>query len=196
MVLKSWGLDILVSTTSFKKSNIGWPQQPPTEKVLKFNMIFHNSTRKIFFQNIKNKAEFKNLDDSEVLGSDFLVFRTSAASMTSTASTTSMASMTSTASFHQKFYWSWWLDHSWHPNDQYWPLFLEWIIKNPNFHWYLLPFCRRLLRSADITFFKTGCWNYNIQTSGFQNHLQTNISLYISICQTQITCDVSIWDTL
>jgi hypothetical protein len=67
-------------------------------------MIFHNSTKKIFFQNVKNKAEFKNLDDSEVLGSDFLVFRTSAASMTSTASTTSMASMTSTASFHQNFY--------------------------------------------------------------------------------------------
>ena len=30
-------------------------KQPPTEKVLKFNMIFHNSTRKIFFQKIKIK---------------------------------------------------------------------------------------------------------------------------------------------
>ena len=54
------------------------------------------------------------------------VLRTSAASMTSTASTTSM---TSTASFHQKIYWSCWLDHPWHPNDQYWPLLVEWIIK-------------------------------------------------------------------
>ena len=29
----------------FKKHYIGWPQQPPTEKVLKFNMIFHDSTK-------------------------------------------------------------------------------------------------------------------------------------------------------
>ena len=31
VVLKSLGSDILVSSTSFQKSNIGWPQQPPTE---------------------------------------------------------------------------------------------------------------------------------------------------------------------
>ena len=56
------------------------------------------------FPKHQNKAEFKNLDDSEVLSSDFPDLRTSAASMTSTASTTSMASMTFTASFHQKHY--------------------------------------------------------------------------------------------
>ena len=33
VVLKSWDLDIWVSSTSFQKNNIGWPQQPPTEKV-------------------------------------------------------------------------------------------------------------------------------------------------------------------
>ena len=60
--------------------------------------------QKTFFSKHKNKAEFKCLDDSEVLSSDFSGLRTSAASMTSTASTTSMASMTSTASFHQKKY--------------------------------------------------------------------------------------------
>ena len=37
-------LDICVSSTSFQKNDIGWPQQPPTEKVLKFNMIFHDYT--------------------------------------------------------------------------------------------------------------------------------------------------------
>jgi hypothetical protein len=58
----------------------------------------------LFFQNIKIKNENQNLDDSEVLSSDFLVFTISAASMTSTASTTSMASMTSTASFYQNVY--------------------------------------------------------------------------------------------
>ena len=36
----SGGLEFYVSSTSFQKSNIGWPQQPPTEKVLKLNMTF------------------------------------------------------------------------------------------------------------------------------------------------------------
>ena len=27
------GLDIGVSSTSFEKNNMGWPQQPPTERV-------------------------------------------------------------------------------------------------------------------------------------------------------------------
>ena len=87
----------------FKKNYIGWPQQPPTEKVLKFNMIFHDYTQ-FFFSKHKNKAEFKCLDESEVLSSDFPGLKTSAASMTSMASTASVASMTSTASFHQKIY--------------------------------------------------------------------------------------------
>ena len=33
-LVASGGLGIWVSSTSFQKSNIGWPQQPPTEKVL------------------------------------------------------------------------------------------------------------------------------------------------------------------
>ena len=55
-----------------------------------------------FLSKHHNKAEFKNLDDSEVLSSDFPDLRTSAASVTSTASTASVVSMTFTASFHQK----------------------------------------------------------------------------------------------
>ena len=97
----SGGYDIWISLTSFQKSNIGWPQQPLTEKVLKFNMPLHDSTIKDILSKHQNKAEFKDLDDSEVFSSNFPVLRTSAASMTST---TSMASMISTASFHQKFY--------------------------------------------------------------------------------------------
>jgi hypothetical protein len=73
---------------------------------------------------------------------------------------------------------------------------VEWIIKNPNFHGYLYLFCRRLLSSADIKFLKTGWWKANIQISGFQNHRQTNSSLHIFICQSQIIKYVSIWDTL
>ena len=81
---------------------MGWLQEPLTEKGLKFNLIFHDSTQNFFFSKHPNKAEFNDMDDSEVLSSDFPGLRTSAASMTSTASTTSMASMTSTASFYQK----------------------------------------------------------------------------------------------
>jgi hypothetical protein len=46
VVLITWVWGICVSSTSFQKNYIGWPQQPPTEKVLKFNMIFHDSTQK------------------------------------------------------------------------------------------------------------------------------------------------------
>ena len=67
--------------------------------MIKFNMIFHDSTPKNYFSNNKNTVKFKCLDDSEVLCSDFPGLKTSAASMTLVAST---ASMTSTASFHQK----------------------------------------------------------------------------------------------
>ena len=52
-VVGSRGFKICVSSTSFQKINIGWPQQPPTEKLLKFNLIFHDSTKKLFFPNIK-----------------------------------------------------------------------------------------------------------------------------------------------
>ena len=32
-LVASGGLDFCVSSTSFQKIDIGWPQQPPTEKV-------------------------------------------------------------------------------------------------------------------------------------------------------------------
>ena len=86
----------------FKKSNIGWPQQPPTEKVLKFKMVFCDSTPNSILSKHQNKAEIQNLEDSEVLISDFPDIKTSAASMTSPASAASMASTTSEALFHQR----------------------------------------------------------------------------------------------
>jgi hypothetical protein len=67
-------------------------------------MIFIDYTPKLFFTKHNNKAEFKCLDDSEVLSSDFPGLKTSAASITAMASTASVASMTSTASFHLKIY--------------------------------------------------------------------------------------------
>ena len=161
----SGGLHICVSSTSNQKTDVSWPQQPLSEEVQKFNMIFHDSTQNNFFSNIKNKAAFKCLDDSKVLSGDFSGLKTSAASMTSAASTASMASVASTALFHQRTFWSWWLDHPWIQNDQNCSLFVELIIKNPFFNdiWYLC--CQRLLRPADITFSRTGWWNSNVHTS-------------------------------
>ena len=45
--------DILKFSTSFQKINLGWPQQPPTEKEQKFEIIFHDSTKKYFFKTSK-----------------------------------------------------------------------------------------------------------------------------------------------
>ena len=48
-LVASGGYDFCVSTTSFQKSNIGWPQQPLTERLPKFHMNFHDSTKTLFF---------------------------------------------------------------------------------------------------------------------------------------------------
>jgi len=49
-------VDILIISINFQKSNLGWPQQPPTEKVQKIkSYIFYDSTKKNGFQNIKTK---------------------------------------------------------------------------------------------------------------------------------------------
>jgi hypothetical protein len=101
-LVASGGVGICVSSTSLKKSNIGWPQQPQTEKVLTFKMVFCDSTPNSIFSKHQNKAKIKNLDDSEVLIYDFPDIRTSAASMTSSASAASMASTISEALFYQK----------------------------------------------------------------------------------------------
>ena len=65
---------IWVSSTNFQKSDIGLPQQPPTENS---TWVFMILSKNYFFQNTKLKhfspqiIEFKNQDDSEVLSSDF-----------------------------------------------------------------------------------------------------------------------------
>ena len=69
--MASGGVGICVSYTSFLKSCIGWSEQPQTEKVLKFKMVFCDSTPNSFFFKHQNKAEIQNLDDFEVLINDF-----------------------------------------------------------------------------------------------------------------------------
>ena len=50
----SGGLEFYVSSTCFQKSNIGWPHQPPTEKLLKFSLMFHDSIEKLFLSKHQN----------------------------------------------------------------------------------------------------------------------------------------------
>ena len=137
----------------------------------KFNLIFHDSNKKYLFSKHQNKAEFRNLDDSAVISSDFPGLRTFAALMSSTASTTSVTSMTSTASFYQKII---------HPDGWIIPTtkmtntiaFLRNRSSKLQFFtdiWYL--FCRRLWRPANFSFLKTGWQNSNFQNSW--NHYES-----------------------
>ena len=47
---------IWVSSKKFQKSNIGWPLQPPTEKILKFNMEFYVTIKTFLFTKHQNEA--------------------------------------------------------------------------------------------------------------------------------------------
>ena len=62
--------------------------------------------------------------------------------------------------FTKQTSWSWWLDHPWHQNDQYGPLFVEWIIKNPIFHWYLIPFLLEAVEASRCHFFENWLMQY------------------------------------
>ena len=59
----SRGFDIWVSSITFQKSNLGCPQQPPTEKVLKFNLIFHDSTKKKKISEHQNNIKISRIQE-------------------------------------------------------------------------------------------------------------------------------------
>ena len=126
---------ICVSSTIFQKNDISWPQQPPTEKVLEFNMIFHDSTpQKRFFQNIKiklNSNTWMNLKSSVVI---FQALKPLQPQWPQWPQQPQWPQWPQQPHSIKKIYWSPWFDHPQHPNDQYQSLFVEWIIKNPIFH--------------------------------------------------------------
>ena len=150
-------ISIWVSSKKIQKGNIGWPQQPPTENMLRFNIIFNDNVKTFFFskhQNIVilvlkllNSRSWIALKSSVVI---FQVLQTSPALLTLVASATSLASTASTAQFHQKTSWFWWSDHPRHQNYQYWSLFVEWIIKN--------PIEASLCNFLDFFLMKLKCW--------------------------------------
>ena len=127
-------------------------------------MSFHNSVIFFLFQkhHLKNILVLRLLNSRTrmTLKSSIVIFQaleTTAASLTSAASVasaTSLASTASTALFYQKTSWSQWFDHQWHQNDQYWPFFVEWFIKNLNFHWYMAPFLSEAVEASLCYFFE------------------------------------------
>ena len=60
--------------------------------------------------------------------------------------------------------------------------------------WHL--FCLRLLRSASVTFLKTGCKYQNVITSGIYRTQYIYEIINPDTYQSQITSPISIWDTL
>ena len=66
-------------------------------------MFYDYIKKKLNSSKHQYKAEFKNLDDSEVI---FQALETSEASLTAVSSSTLMASTASTALFSQKTFWS------------------------------------------------------------------------------------------
>ena len=60
----SVGLAFYVSLTSFQNRNIGWPHQSPTEKLLKFNLIFHDSTKRPFLSKHQNIIKISLIQES------------------------------------------------------------------------------------------------------------------------------------
>ena len=80
------------------------PQRPRTEKLLKFNMSFHDSVEKVLFSKHQNKVilvlKILNSRTWKTQKSTVVVFQaleTSPASLTSAASATSLASTASKA---------------------------------------------------------------------------------------------------
>ena len=161
----SGSLEIWVLWTSFQKSNIGWPQQPLIERVLIFDMNFHDSTKTFFFQNIKVKPNSRTW---MTLKSSVVIFQTLEPQRPQWPLQP------------QQPQWPQWpqqphfikifiqLDGWIIPSTQMTntsPFFLNGSLKIQFFTdiWY--SFCRRLLRPAYVIFLKTGWWNSNFQTS-------------------------------
>ena len=58
-------MEILIIGTNLKKSNLGWPQQPPTENVGGIKKLYFMIPLKKWVSKHQNKVKFKNLDDSQ-----------------------------------------------------------------------------------------------------------------------------------
>ena len=164
--LNAWGYDILIFANMFQKNYIVWPHQPPTENFLRFKMIFHDSTKEFWFQNIEIKLSSRTWMTME---SSVVIFQ---------------ALEPLQPHWPQRPLQTHW------PHQPLQPYFIKRIpdpdgciipsTKMTNTgpflwngsskvqfftdSWY--PFCRRLLRPVYVTFLKTGFRYQNVITSG------------------------------
>ena len=107
--MASWVVGIYAWSTISNFFDLTRPQRPPTEKVPKFNMSFHDSVKKLLFSKhqskviiilkLLNSRTWKTLKSSVVI---FQALENSPASLTSAASATSLASTASKAQFPKK----------------------------------------------------------------------------------------------
>ena len=95
--MASGDIKFCFSSTSFQKKWHWLASTASDRKGAKIQYDFSWFYPKKIFSKHKNKDEFKRLDDSEILSSDFTGLRTSATSLTSLTSATSMASTASKA---------------------------------------------------------------------------------------------------
>ena len=131
---------------------------------LKSIFFFKTPNRNILVLRLLNSRTRMTLKSSIVI---FQALKTTAPSLTSAASATSLASTASTALFSQKTSWSQWFDHQWHQNDQYWSFFVEWFIKNLNFHWYMAPFLSEAVEASLCYFFEN--WWMKLKCHNLRN---------------------------
>ena len=101
----SWEMLNFAYLTSFEKNDIGSPWQPPPEKLLKFNMTFHDSSKK----NVRSKHQ--NNSDSEVLRSDFQPLEHLQPQQPQ------RPQWPHQPHFIKKNYWAWCFHQPWHQND-------------------------------------------------------------------------------
>ena len=125
----SWEVKNYAWSTIWNFIDLMLPQRPLTEKVLKFNMSFHDSVNFFFKTSKWNDVSPKIIEllrTWKTLKSTKMIFQaleTSPASFTSEASATLLASIASKAQFSQNTSWSWWIYNHWHQNNQYWSFF-------------------------------------------------------------------------
>ena len=195
-----WGLGIWVSSTSFQKSNIDWPQQPPTEKELICSMSFHDSVKKTFFSKHQNKC-FKSLDycfqEPGWLSSDFpgltnLCNLIDLSGLCSLTGLNSLYSHISSKNILVLMVWS-----SLAPKLPILVIFCRMDHQKSNFLLiYGTSLYWRLLRPAYVTFLKTGWWNSNAQTSGIYRYLHYNLNVVFSWPPRSSKSELKLWKLL
>ena len=155
-----------------KKVNISWPQLPPTEKMVKFNISFHQISwfcQIFFFQSTKidwYKSSDYQFHEPAWLSGDFPGLRM----LCSLIDLTGLCNITGLNSLYSPFSSKNFLTLiAWSSQAPKWPILVIFCYmdcqKSNCLLMYDTTFCWRLLRSAYVTFLKIGWWNSNGKTS-------------------------------